>query len=129
MNLALPEEDCIDIRLLTAGGRRLHDGKHLMQFAFQILLENISDSSIRLKGRKWIITGSKDQTTILDGENVFNIQPLLKPREVFSYTGYHLLEDQPRCIELRYFGLNGSAMPFITPSFSFPRRAFTIPGN
>ncbi len=127
MNLSLPEEDYIDIRLLTAGGRCLHDGKHCIQFAFQILLENVSDGSVRLKGRKWVITGTDGQTTILEGENVFNIQPLLKPGEVFSYTGYHMLPSQPRRIELRYFGLNSSALPFITPSFSFPRRAFTIP--
>lgn len=129
MNLSLPEEDLIDIRLLTAGGRYLQDGQHHLQFAFQILLKNVSEGSVRIKGRKWFITGIDGQTTILEGENVFNIQPLLKPGEVFSYTGFHLLPSHPRRIELRYFGLNSSARPFITPPFSFPHRAFNVPNG
>ncbi|MCD7799577.1 MAG: ApaG domain [Akkermansiaceae bacterium] len=120
----LPEESYVCMRLLTAGCRR--KGKHV-HLAFRILLNNISQNTVRLKGRKWRIREANGAIFSIEGEDVFNVQPLLRPGEVFFYTGIRRFTSPPVGMELRYFGLNHLSAPFMTPAFVFPKEAISVP--
>lgn len=124
---SLHEEDYLNVKLLVAGVRTAGRAPRRIQLAFQILIANESRESVRLKGRKWMIRDASGEVSVVEAENVFNMQPLLKPGEVFSYAGNHVLTAPATHIELRFFGLNQAAMPFISPPFSFPKAALVLP--
>lgn len=124
---SLPEEDYLNVKLLVAGVRTAGRAPRRIQLAFQILIANESRESVRLKGRKWMIRDASGEVSVVEAENVFNMQPLLKPGEVFSYAGNHVLTAPATHMELRFFGLNRAAMPFISPPFAFPKAALALP--
>lgn len=126
---SLPEEDYLNVKLLVAGVRAAGRAPRRVQLAFQILLVNESGESVRLKGRKWMIRDSSGEMSVIEAENVFNMQPLLKPGEVYSYAGNHVLSAPATHIELRFFGLNRSALPFISPPFVFPKASLGMPSS
>ncbi len=126
---SLPEEDYLNVKLLVAGVRASGRVPRRIQLAFQILVGNESKESVRLKGRKWMIRDASGEVSVIEAENVFNMQPLLKPGEVYCYAGNHVFSAPPTHMELRFFGLNRSAMPFISPAFSFPKAALRLPDS
>lgn len=126
---SLPEEDYLSVRLLVAGVRSAGRAPRRVQLAFQMLLVNESSESVRLKGRKWMIRDASGETSVIEAENVFNMQPLLKPGEVYSYAGNHVLTAPATHMELRFFGLNSAALPFISPPFAFPKASLRLPGS
>lgn len=126
---SLPEEDYLNIKLLIAGIRSAGRAPRRVQLAFQILFVNESEESVRLKGRKWMIRDAAGETSVIEAENVFNMQPLLKPGEVFSYAGNHVLSAPATHMELRFFGLNSAALPFISPPFVFPKASLNLPNS
>lgn len=125
----LPEEDYLNVKLLVAGVRSAGRAPRRVELAFQLLLVNESEESVRLKGRKWIIRDAAGETSVIEAENVFNMQPLLKPGEVFGFAGNHVLSARATYVELRFFGLNRGALPFISPPFVFPKASLGMPSS
>jgi ApaG protein len=59
-------------------------------FIYFITIRNESDQIITVKGRKWIITDSNNQTLVVEGDGVVGKYPTLRPGESFSYNSYHV---------------------------------------
>ena len=63
----------------------------LYVFAYRIRLKNLSQRTVQLLRRHWIITDSNGKTEEVKGEGVVGEQPVLDPGEEFEYTsGSHL---------------------------------------
>jgi ApaG protein len=58
--------------------------EHFM-FAYRIEIQNLSDSSIRLMRRKWLIFDSNGTQREVDGEGVVGEQPIINPGQSYQY--------------------------------------------
>ena len=59
-------------------------------FVYFITIHNESDKTVTLKGRKWVVTDSLNQSVVVEGEGVVGKFPTLSPGESFSYNSYHV---------------------------------------
>ncbi len=59
-------------------------------FVYFITIHNESDKTVTIKGRKWVVTDSQNQTVVVEGEGVVGKFPTLSPGESFSYNSYHV---------------------------------------
>jgi ApaG protein len=59
-------------------------------FVYFITIQNDSDQTVTFKGRKWVVTDSHNQTTVVEGEGIVGKYPTLAPGESFSYNSYHV---------------------------------------
>lgn len=65
--------------------------EELFVFAYHIQLTNMSDSTVQLIKRHWIITDSNGEVNEVEGFGVVGEKPILKPDEEYEYTsGSHL---------------------------------------
>ena len=58
--------------------------EHFM-FAYRIMIQNMSDFSIRLERRKWLIFDSNGTQREVEGEGVVGVQPIIEPNETYQY--------------------------------------------
>lgn len=127
--LLLPISDVLDMGISVAGMRVTRYPSPLYEVFFRLRMNNAGASSIRLKGRKWLLQDHSGETRIIEAAHVFNQDPILAPGAVFSYSGCQHFTRQPVKMELRFFGENQLGEPFITPALIFPRYCFRIPGT
>jgi ApaG protein len=59
-------------------------------FVYFITIRNESDQTVTIRGRKWVVTDSQNQTLVVEGEGVVGKSPTLSPGESFSYNSYHV---------------------------------------
>ncbi len=55
-------------------------------WAYRVLIENISQRTVQLRRRTWLITDARGRTLRIDGEGVVGEQPVLPPGGRFEYT-------------------------------------------
>jgi ApaG protein len=60
-------------------------------FVYFITIRNQSDKTVTIRGRKWVVTDSKKQSLVVEGDGVVGKHPTLAPGESFSYTSYHVV--------------------------------------
>ncbi len=121
----LPERDCLDMGISLAAMHTRRRPVPSYRVLFRLRMQNTSRGSVRLIGRKWMLRDAAGATRIIEASQVFNQQPVLKPGEVFSYSGCHDFSPAaPVGMELRLFGTDQSNRPFITPPLAFPSRCF-----
>jgi ApaG protein len=67
--------------------------EHFM-FAYRIVIQNLSDTTIRLINRKWFIFDSNGTQRIVEGEGVVGVQPVIEPGQSYEYvSGCNLKTD------------------------------------
>ncbi len=54
-------------------------------FAYRIEIENLSDYTIQLKRRKWLIFDSNGSVREVEGEGVIGLQPVIEPGSSHAY--------------------------------------------
>lgn len=60
------------------------DGQYV--WAYQVRIENLGQSTMRLRNRYWSITDAQGRTQEVRGPGVVGEQPLLRPGDSFEYT-------------------------------------------
>lgn len=60
------------------------DGQYV--WAYQVRIENLGQSTMRLRNRYWSITDAHGRTQEVRGPGVVGEQPLLRPGDSFEYT-------------------------------------------
>ncbi len=60
--------------------------KNYYFFAYQIIIQNLSEVEVQLLSRHWIITDATGRIEQVRGEGVIGEQPTLATGEAFSYT-------------------------------------------
>ena len=67
--------------------------EHFM-FAYRIVIQNMSDYSIRLMRRQWFIFDSNGTQREVEGEGVVGVQPIIESGESYEYvSGCNLKTD------------------------------------
>lgn len=80
-------------------------------FRYDISIRNEGEEPVRIRGRKWIVTGPKGDKVILDGDGVVGEHPLIPPGGRFSYHSFHVVEGDSDA-EGAYYGVASSGERF-----------------
>ena len=59
-------------------------------FVYFLTISNLSQETVKLLGRKWIIRAPDGTMEIVEGDGIVGETPTLPPGESFSYNSYHL---------------------------------------
>ena len=59
-------------------------------FVYFITIRNESDKTVTIRGRKWVVSDSRNQTIVVEGDGVVGKCPTLSPGDSFSYNSYHV---------------------------------------
>jgi ApaG protein len=65
-------------------------GLNLHAFIYFIAIHNLSDRTVTLTGRKWVLSNDDGTTTVVEGEKIVGETPVISPGESFSYNSYHV---------------------------------------
>jgi ApaG protein len=58
-------------------------------FIYFITISNLSQTTVTLKGRRWVIKDEDGRQNIIDGQGIVGKEPKLATGESFSYNSYH----------------------------------------
>lgn len=92
-------------------------------FVYFITIENQSDETITIKGRKWVVTDAEGGRIVVEGDGVVGKFPRLEPGEQFSYNSYHVIGSDS-VAEGAFIGINEEGEPVVT---RIPRFEMKIP--
>jgi ApaG protein len=59
-------------------------------FVYFITIENASERTVTLLGRKWVIEHADGTRLVIEGDKIVGETPRLAPGEQFSYNSYHV---------------------------------------
>jgi ApaG protein len=65
-------------------------GAHLHAFIYFITIQNLTECTVTLLGRKWILVNEDGTTTVVEGDKIVGECPVLEPGGSFSYNSYHV---------------------------------------
>lgn len=89
------------------------------RLVYRVDIFNSSKMSVKLVARKWTSVDNDFNMSIIEAENIFNTQPILPPRGVFTYGGIQDFKTRPLAIELRIAGVDQLLTPFISTPYIF----------
>jgi ApaG protein len=73
-------------------------------FVYFITIHNDSDTTVTIKGRKWVVVDAEDQSIVVEGDGVVGKFPRIEPGQSFSYNSYHVIGSDSRA-EGAFFGV------------------------
>jgi ApaG protein len=92
-------------------------------FVYFITIDNQSEETVTIKGRKWVVTDALGQRVVVEGDGVVGKFPCLAPGEHFSYNSYHVIGSDS-VAEGAFIGVNEESVPVIT---RIPRFEMRVP--
>lgn len=92
-------------------------------FVYFITIDNQSNDTVTIKGRKWVITDQSGQKIVVEGDGVVGEYPRLRPGERFSYNSYHVI-GKDSLAEGAFIGLTDEGSPFVV---RIPQFAMEVP--
>src|SRR5471032_2348288 len=87
-------------------------------FVYFITIQNGSDRTVTLLGRKWVILHADGTRLVIEGDRIVGETPRLAPGEQFSYNSYHVSGCDARA-EGSFHGVDdlGRKIHLLLPSF------------
>lgn len=92
-------------------------------FVYFITIENGSEETITIKGRKWVVTDAEGGRIVVEGDGVVGKFPRLEPGERFSYNSYHVIGTDS-IAEGAFIGISEEGEPVVT---RIPRFEMKVP--
>lgn len=92
-------------------------------FAYYLTIENRSEETVTIKGRKWVVTDARGHRVVIEGDGVVGKTPRLAPGERFSYHSYHVIATDS-VAEGAFFAVNETGEPVAT---LIPRFEMKVP--
>jgi ApaG protein len=79
----------LDRLVYRHGGQELPpDQPHA--FIYYLTIENRSDRTVTLLGRKWVVEHADATQLVVEGDKIVGETPRLEPGQAFSYNSYHV---------------------------------------
>jgi ApaG protein len=99
-------------------------------FGYHVRIENVSEASIQLLTRRWLIKDAIGEETEVEGEGVVGEQPVIAPFRAHEYQSYCILKAPTGSMEgmYRFIRTDGSRFEAEIPRFTLDARATTIDG-
>ena len=83
-------------------------------FAYFITIQNDSDITVTIKGRKWVVNEADGNKTVVEGDGVVGMFPELAPGESFDYHSFHLFSGEWAVATGSYIGVDENGRSLIT---------------
>ena len=83
-------------------------------FAYFITIQNDSDITVTIKGRKWVVNEADGNKTVVEGDGVVGMFPELAPGESFDYHSFHLFGGEWAVATGSYIGVDENGRSLIT---------------
>ena len=83
-------------------------------FAYFITIQNDSDITVTIKGRKWVVNEADGNKTVVEGDGVVGMFPELAPGESFDYHSFHLFSGRWAVATGSYIGVDENGRSLIT---------------
>jgi ApaG protein len=77
-----------------------------------ITIHNDSAETVTIKGRKWVVTDTRGETIVVEGDGVVGKFPRLETGENFSYNSYHTI-GADSVAEGAYIGVTDEGTPVL----------------
>lgn len=84
---------------------------HRCGFAYKIKINNESNRTVQLLGRKWMIKQADGTIDTVEGDGVVGDQPVIDPGQSHEYTSYCLLNGDHGSMWGFYFGKDEEETP------------------
>jgi len=94
-------------------------------FSYTITITNISKEVLQLVSRHWIITDADNQTQEVRGRGVVGKQPILKPKESYTYSSGTMIETEIGFMRGSYCMRNNAGEEF---DVEVPTFRLAVPG-
>lgn len=87
-------------------------------FVYFITIQNASDRTVTLLGRKWVVLHQDGSRLVIEGDKIVGETPQLAPGEQFSYNSYHVTGTDA-CAHGSFHGVDefGERIHVILPPF------------
>lgn len=87
-------------------------------FVYFITIENGSEHTVELRGRKWVVEQADGERQVIEGDKIVGEIPRLAPGESFSYNSYHVTGTDSR-VTGSFHGTDetGARVHVVMPSF------------
>jgi ApaG protein len=92
-------------------------------FVYFLAIANLSDRTVTLRGRKWILRRPDGSVEVVEGEGIVGRNPVLRPGEIFRYNSYHLTDGHPLVANGAFHGLDDAGQPIHTRIPDIPMTA------
>ena len=88
-------------------------------FGYHVRIENVTDSSIQLLSRYWLIRDANGEDTEVEGDGVVGEQPVIAPFRAHEYQSYCILKSATGSMEgvYRFVRTDGSRFEAAIPRF------------
>ena len=83
-------------------------------FAYFITIRNNSNISVTIKGRKWVVNEADGNKTVVEGDGVVGMFPVLEQGESFDYHSFHLFRGNWAVATGSYIGVDANGRSVIT---------------
>ena len=94
-------------------------GEAAHTFVYYLAIANLSQRTVTLLGRKWILRRPDGEVDVVEGDGIVGATPTLRPGEVFRYHSQHLAGGPVRASGA-FHGVDESGAPVHTriPEFA-----------
>ncbi|MGO2507765.1 MAG: Co2+/Mg2+ efflux protein ApaG [Vibrio hibernica] len=87
--------------------------QHRYVFAYTITIRNLSQQSVQLLTRRWLITDANGKQLSIEGDGVVGEQPLIEPMQDYTYTSGTAVETPVGVMQGHYGMIDEQGSPFI----------------
>jgi ApaG protein len=89
-------------------------------FSYAVRIENVGSAAATLVSRRWLIHDSIGEDTIVEGEGVVGLQPLIRQGAIHEYESYCVLKSPEGYMEGEYYfeRSDGTAFAATIPRFA-----------
>ncbi len=82
-------------------------------FAYTITIRNLSQQSVQLISRRWLITDANGKQLTIEGDGVVGEQPVIEPMQEYTYTSGTALETPLGVMQGHYVMLDEQSEQFL----------------
>lgn len=88
-------------------------------FAYYISIMNEGTETVTIRGRKWVVTETTGEVTVVEGDGVVGELPILSPGQRFSYNSHHIIRAHKAMVQGSYLcvSLKGERLVIEIPAF------------
>ncbi|MBD1575261.1 Co2+/Mg2+ efflux protein ApaG [Vibrio sp. S11_S32] len=87
--------------------------QHRYVFAYTITIRNLSQQSVQLQTRRWLITDANGKQLSIEGEGVVGEQPVIESMQEYTYTSGTAIETPVGVMQGHYGMLDEQGQAFI----------------
>lgn len=71
-------------------------------FAYHVQIQNLSDQTVQLLNRQWVIMDANGQVREVTGEGVIGEQPVIEPEHSHFYSSWSVIHTPVGCMQGKY---------------------------